>query len=117
MKNEGTWSAYEAAGYLGCSVGTLRNWTSKRKVPFIKVGGLTRFRKEDLDTWLNERRVQQEDEPPDHLRSQYHRKLDFFKENVLDSYREGNEATPLSKAEVIELLDYTDGLCSELKDL
>jgi len=42
----------EAAAYIGCTSGTLRVWTSKRRVPFVKVGRLTRFRKSDLDAWL-----------------------------------------------------------------
>jgi excisionase family DNA binding protein len=50
---EGTWTIYQAAEYLGCSPGTLRNWTSQRRIPFRKVGRLTRFLKCDLDEWLD----------------------------------------------------------------
>jgi len=46
-----------AAAYLGCTPDTLRVWTSKRRVPFVKVGRLTRFLKSDLDEWLAARRV------------------------------------------------------------
>ena len=48
----GTWSNDEAAAYLGCTPDTLRIWTSKRRVPFVKVGRLTRFRKQDLDEYI-----------------------------------------------------------------
>lgn len=48
----GTLDNDQAAAYLGCTPGTLRIWTSKRRVPFIKVGRLTRFRQADLDRWL-----------------------------------------------------------------
>jgi len=52
-----TWSNDEAAEYLGCTPDTLRVWVSKRRVPFFKVGRLTRFSREDLRQWLEERRV------------------------------------------------------------
>ena len=48
----GTWSNDEAAAYLGCTPDTLRIWTSKRRVPFVKIGRLTRFRKRDLDEYI-----------------------------------------------------------------
>ena len=50
-------SLEEAACYLGCTPGTLRVWISKRKVPFLKVGRLTKFRRGDLDKWLDSRSV------------------------------------------------------------
>jgi excisionase family DNA binding protein len=54
---EGTWGNDEAASYLGCTPDTLRVWVSKRKVPFVKVGRLTRFRRMDLDEFLEQNRV------------------------------------------------------------
>ena len=48
-----TWDVYRAAEYIGCAPSTLRNWTSQRRVPYRKVGRLTRFVKEDLDRWLD----------------------------------------------------------------
>ena len=42
----------EAAAYIGCTADTLRVWTSKRMIPFIKVNRLTRFLKADLDQYL-----------------------------------------------------------------
>ena len=56
-RHEGTWSTEEAAIYLGCMPGTLRVWVSRRQVPFIKVGRLTRFLKQDLDDYLQQHRV------------------------------------------------------------
>ena len=47
-----------AAQYLGCTSGTLRVWVSKRKVPFTKVGRLTRFRRTTLDNWLEKNSVE-----------------------------------------------------------
>jgi excisionase family DNA binding protein len=42
----------EAAAYLSVSVGTLRNWTSARFVPFSKRGGIVRYHKDTIDMWL-----------------------------------------------------------------
>ncbi len=56
----GTMDNDQAAAYLGCTSDTLRVWTSRRKVPFVKVGRLTRFLKRDLDEWLEARRVRAE---------------------------------------------------------
>ena len=47
----------EAAHYLRCTEGTLRVWVSKRKVPHLKVGRLVRFRRKDLDKWLDDHLV------------------------------------------------------------
>ena len=49
----GTWNNARAARYIGCTEATLRVWVSRRKVPHLKVGRLVRFRKVDLDRWLN----------------------------------------------------------------
>lgn len=54
-----TWNNFEAASYIGCSPGTIMNWACKRKIPFLKVNGLTRFRKKDLDRWLDSVLVQE----------------------------------------------------------
>ena len=43
----------EAAGYLGIALGTLRNWTSARFVPFSKRGGVVRYHRDRLDEWLS----------------------------------------------------------------
>lgn len=47
----------DAAEYLGVSRGTLYNWCSQRRVPFIKIGSRTMFRKRDLDTWIADHAV------------------------------------------------------------
>ncbi len=39
----------EGAAYLGLSPGTLRNWLSARRLPFVKVGRLTRLSRLALD--------------------------------------------------------------------
>jgi excisionase family DNA binding protein len=45
-------SAVECAGYLGVAVGTVRNWTSARFIPFSKRGGLVRYHRDRIDQWL-----------------------------------------------------------------
>jgi excisionase family DNA binding protein len=46
----------EAANYLGIAVGTLRVWCHEHRggLQYVKLGGSSiRFRKEDLDTFIN----------------------------------------------------------------
>jgi excisionase family DNA binding protein len=55
--DEGTLSNEEGAQILGCSPGTLRVWVSQRRVPFVKIGRLTRFLRQDLEEFIQSRRV------------------------------------------------------------
>jgi excisionase family DNA binding protein len=41
-----------AAEYLGVSLGTLRNWTSARYIPYAKRGRVVRYHQASLDKWL-----------------------------------------------------------------
>lgn len=41
-----------AADYLGVALGTLRNWTSARFIPFSKRRGIVRYHRDQLDKWL-----------------------------------------------------------------
>jgi excisionase family DNA binding protein len=52
-----TWSNDEAAAYIGCTPQTLRVWVSRRKVPFVRIGRLVRFRRHDLDVWMDQNLV------------------------------------------------------------
>ena len=47
-------SQKEAAEYLGTTVGTLNTWRhyGKDKIPFVRWSNCIRYRKEDLDTWI-----------------------------------------------------------------
>jgi len=45
---------------LGISRNTLYEWIVQRKIPYIKVGRLVKFRREDLQKWL-EKRIQEEE--------------------------------------------------------
>ena len=50
-------SIQQAAEYLGITVGTIYQWRSQHKIPYIKVGRRVKFKKEQLDQWLTERTV------------------------------------------------------------
>ena len=47
----------DAADYIGVTIGTLAVWrcTHRYAIPYIKVGGQIKYRREDLDEWLNSR--------------------------------------------------------------
>ena len=42
----------DAAAYLSVALGTLRNWTSARYVPFARRGRVVRYHRDALDRWL-----------------------------------------------------------------
>jgi len=41
-----------AAARLGIAIGTIRNWTSQRFIPFSKKGRIVRYHRDELDRWL-----------------------------------------------------------------
>lgn len=43
----------EAATYLNVSDSTLEEWIRKKGIPFYRPGWERRFKKEDLDSWMN----------------------------------------------------------------
>ena len=47
----------EAAAYLGISPGTLRNWLSARRIPYAKVGRLTKVARTTLDQFITDNTV------------------------------------------------------------
>ncbi len=42
----------ELADAFGFAPQTIRNWVALRKIPFVKIGGKTRFRKRSIEAWL-----------------------------------------------------------------
>ena len=44
----------ELSEYLGTPVGTLYQWVSQRRIPFVKLGRSTRFDIEKIQKWINE---------------------------------------------------------------
>ena len=59
FKRPELFTSEQAAAYLGVSPGTLEVWrcTKRYHIPFIKVGRLVRYRKSDLDSFLDRRTV------------------------------------------------------------
>ena len=51
----------EGSEILGIKKQTLYEWVVQRKIPFIKVGRLTKFRRSDLEAWLKKRTSEEED--------------------------------------------------------
>jgi len=51
----------EASEFLGIKKQTLYEWVVQRKIPFIKVGRLIKFRRSDLEAWLKKRTREEED--------------------------------------------------------
>lgn len=54
----------EAAEFLGISKHTLYEWVVQRKIPFIKVGRLTKFKRELLEKWLLRHSKEEEEIDP-----------------------------------------------------
>ena len=46
----------ELANYLKLKKQTIYNWLNQRKISGIKVGGVWRFDRKDIDNWLRSRR-------------------------------------------------------------
>jgi len=51
-------SPLEAARLLDISINTMRQWLSQRRLPFLKVGRLTKLRPSDVEKFLSEHRVE-----------------------------------------------------------
>lgn len=47
----------EASEYLGISKLTLYGWVSARKLGFVKVGRLVKFKQQDLEKWIDQHTV------------------------------------------------------------
>lgn len=57
MKNNELLNRKEAADYLGITDGTLAVWacTGRYNLPYVKVGRLVKYKKSDLDIFINNR--------------------------------------------------------------
>lgn len=51
----------QAAEFLGVTEGTLAVWRTTRRyaIPYVKVGSLIRYKKADLEQWLEQRTVRE----------------------------------------------------------
>ena len=51
--NEEKWIGIdETADYLGVKVATIRSWLKYNKIPSHKIGKLWKFKKSELDEWI-----------------------------------------------------------------
>ena len=50
-------SIEEISGMLGVRKSTLYSWSHQRRIPYIKVGSLLRFRLRDIENWLKQQTV------------------------------------------------------------
>lgn len=53
MVKERLMTMQEVAEYLQCSVSTVRRWVGRGKVPHYRMGKMIRFRRAELDRWLD----------------------------------------------------------------
>jgi excisionase family DNA binding protein len=47
----------DVAEFLQCSLQHIYNLVWRREIPFVKIGGLLRFRKEELIEWLHRKEL------------------------------------------------------------
>ncbi len=47
----------QVATYTGLSVHTLYTMVSQRRIPFVKIGRLTKFDRGEIDKWINSHSV------------------------------------------------------------
>lgn len=52
VESNGLLTPQQAADYLGIKLSTIYNLCMKRQIPFCKIGRLNRFRRQDLDKWI-----------------------------------------------------------------
>jgi PTS system nitrogen regulatory IIA component len=58
MPDDQLMSIKELAHYLKVNVTTIYLWSNRGKIPAIRVGNLWRYRRSDIDDWLNAQRNQ-----------------------------------------------------------
>jgi excisionase family DNA binding protein len=52
---EQLWTVRDVAHYLNCSPQAVYQWAARRELPCLQVGTLRRFRRSDVDAWLEAR--------------------------------------------------------------
>jgi excisionase family DNA binding protein len=48
---------HELSTYLGLSLQTIYEWTSQKKIPFIKLGRLVKFDIIEVDKWMLSQKI------------------------------------------------------------
>jgi excisionase family DNA binding protein len=55
------WDSKRLAEYLNLNLGTIRNWAWMKRIPYYKVGGRLRFKKSEIDEWLERQKQEPQD--------------------------------------------------------
>jgi PTS system nitrogen regulatory IIA component len=56
MADEPLMGVREIAEYLNVHISSIYMWSQKGQMPAIKMGSMWRYRRSEIDEWLNERR-------------------------------------------------------------
>ena len=56
MADETLMSVREIAEYLNVNISSIYMWSQKGQIPAIKMGTMWRYRRSEIEDWLNERR-------------------------------------------------------------
>ena len=59
MAEERLMSVHEMAEYLNMNISTIYMWSQKGQMPAMKMGKMWRYRRSDIEAWLNSRRSPQ----------------------------------------------------------
>lgn len=57
VEKERLWNDREVVDFLGIGYSTLQLWKRNRKIPFIKIGKLTKYVPSEIRNWLETNRV------------------------------------------------------------
>jgi PTS system nitrogen regulatory IIA component len=66
MAEEQLMSVKELAEYLNVNISTVYMWSQHGQIPAMKIGKMWRYRRSEIDNWLNQRRTPrwEPEEPP-----------------------------------------------------
>ncbi len=54
MPPERLWTVADVAEYLAVTERTVRAWQTEHRLPFLKIGGVVRFRTADVIAWADQ---------------------------------------------------------------
>ena len=47
-----------AANHLGVTKNTLYSWVSQKRIPYVKIGRLVKFDRDDIDAWIESQKIE-----------------------------------------------------------
>jgi PTS system nitrogen regulatory IIA component len=57
MTDDPLMSVREIAAYLNVNISTIYMWSQKGQIPAMKIGTMWRYRRSEIEDWLNQRRT------------------------------------------------------------